>query len=153
MPIYAYRCAECGHAYDRLQKLSDPDPEICPECGASALKRQLTAPSFRLSGSGWYETDFKKEGDKKRNLTEGGEGAAKAAAEGKSDSGSSDGGKSDSGKSDSGKSDSAKPDSGKSNGGKSDSAKSGDSKAAASPAPAAKADSGKSGGMPKPAAG
>jgi putative FmdB family regulatory protein len=81
MPIYAYRCADCGHAYDRLQKLSDPDPEACPACGAAAVKRQLTAPSFRLAGSGWYETDFKKDGDKKRNLAEGGEGAGKAAAD------------------------------------------------------------------------
>ena len=76
MPIYAFTCAACGHHYDRLQKLSDPDPAACPECGADAVKRQLTAPSFRLSGSGWYETDFKKAGDKKRNLSEKGEGAA-----------------------------------------------------------------------------
>lgn len=80
MPIYAFRCAECGHEFDRLQKLSDPDPETCPNCGASAVGRQITAPSFRLSGSGWYETDFKKGSDKKRNLAEGGEGAAKSAA-------------------------------------------------------------------------
>ena len=72
MPIYAFQCAECGHSFDRLQKMSDPDPETCPDCGASAVKRQLTAPSFRLAGSGWYETDFKKDGDKKRNLAEGG---------------------------------------------------------------------------------
>ena len=58
MPIYAFECAECGHDFDRLQKLSDPDPAACPACGADAVKRQLTAPSFRLSGSGWYETDF-----------------------------------------------------------------------------------------------
>jgi putative FmdB family regulatory protein len=75
MPIYAFVCAACGHSFDRLQKLSDPDPDACPDCGASAVKRQLTAPSFRLSGGGWYETDFKKDGDKKRNLA--GEGAAK----------------------------------------------------------------------------
>ncbi|HVK52840.1 MAG TPA: zinc ribbon domain-containing protein [Pseudoxanthomonas sp.] len=75
MPIYAFQCAECGHHFDRLQKLSDPDPEICPSCGKPALKRQLTAPSFRLAGGGWYETDFKKDGDKKRNLVDGGEGA------------------------------------------------------------------------------
>lgn len=80
MPIYAFRCAECGHQFDRLQKLSDPDPETCPNCGANAVGRQVTAPSFRLSGSGWYETDFKKDSDKKRNLAEGGEGAAKPAA-------------------------------------------------------------------------
>jgi len=80
MPIYAFECTTCGHSYDRLQKLSDPDPDTCPHCGAHTVKRQLTAPSFRLSGSGWYETDFKKDGDKKRNLVEGGEGAGKAAA-------------------------------------------------------------------------
>jgi putative FmdB family regulatory protein len=78
MPIYAFQCAECGHSFDRLQKMSDPDPEICPNCGAHQVKRQLTAPAFRLSGSGWYETDFKKDGDKKRNLSEGSEGVGKS---------------------------------------------------------------------------
>ena len=71
MPIYAFACAACGHQFDRLQKIADPDPTTCPECGAEAVKRQITAPSFRLAGSGWYETDFKKDGDKKRNLVEG----------------------------------------------------------------------------------
>jgi putative FmdB family regulatory protein len=75
MPIYGFECDACGHRFDRLQKLSDADPTVCPECGAEPLRRQLTAPSFRLSGSGWYETDFKKDGDKKRNLTEKGDGA------------------------------------------------------------------------------
>ena len=79
MPIYAFTCTACGHDYDRLQKMSDPDPTACPQCGAEAVKRQLTAPSFRLSGSGWYETDFKKDGDRKRNLTEKAEGAAATA--------------------------------------------------------------------------
>ena len=68
MPIYAFHCTACGHDFDRLQKLSDPDPEFCPVCGEPTVKRQLTAPSFRLAGSGWYETDFKKDGDRKRNL-------------------------------------------------------------------------------------
>ena len=76
MPIYAFECAQCGHRFDRLQKMSDPDPSACPSCGAEAVGRQLTAPSFRLAGGGWYETDFKKDGDKKRNLAEG--SAAKA---------------------------------------------------------------------------
>ena len=75
MPIYAFACSACGHAFDRLQKLSDPDPTACPACQADAVRRQVTAPSFRLSGGGWYETDFKKDGDRKRNLA--GEGAAK----------------------------------------------------------------------------
>ena len=70
MPIYAFECDACGHAFDRLQKMSDPDPTECPECGAPKIRRQLTAPSFRLSGSGWYETDFKKDGDSKPTPTE-----------------------------------------------------------------------------------
>lgn len=82
MPIYAFICTTCGHSFDRLQKLSDPDPAACPDCGAAGVKRQLTAPSFRLSGAGWYETDFKKDGDRKRNLAgEGGEGAKAGAAD------------------------------------------------------------------------
>ena len=82
MPIYAFQCTECGHSFDRLQKLSDADPDTCPSCGATGgVRRQLTAPAFRLSGSGWYETDFKKDGDKKRNLAgEGGEGAKPSPA-------------------------------------------------------------------------
>ena len=80
MPIYAFACDACGHAFDRLQKLSDADPVECPACTAAAIRRQLTAPQFRLSGAGWYETDFKKDGDSKRNLSgEGGEGATPAA--------------------------------------------------------------------------
>lgn len=76
MPIYAFACDACGHQFDRLQKLSDPDPAECPVCGKPAVRRQLTAPSFRLAGGGWYETDFKKDG--KRNLA--GEAAKPADA-------------------------------------------------------------------------
>lgn len=72
MPIYEFECGECGKRFDRLQKLSDPDPTDCPACSKPAVRRRVTAPSFRLAGSGWYETDFKKDGDKKRNLADGG---------------------------------------------------------------------------------
>jgi putative FmdB family regulatory protein len=68
MPIYEFECPSCRHHFERLQKLSDADPADCPECGKSGLRRRVTAPAFRLSGSGWYETDFKKVGDTKRNL-------------------------------------------------------------------------------------
>ncbi len=80
MPIYGFECPSCGHRFDRLQKLSDPDPSACPACQVEGVRRQITAPSFRLAGSGWYETDFKKDGDRKRNLAGGGDegGAAKS---------------------------------------------------------------------------
>ena len=73
MPIYAYRCAACGHAKDVLRKLSDSPLTDCPACGEPRFEKQLTAAGFQLKGSGWYATDF-------RN------GAAPAKAEEKSDS-------------------------------------------------------------------
>jgi putative FmdB family regulatory protein len=76
MPIYEYRCEACGHTLDALQKISDEPLADCPSCEQSALKRLISAPSFRLKGSGWYETDFKSDKDKKRNLAESPAGAS-----------------------------------------------------------------------------
>ena len=59
MPIYEYECQSCGHVLDALQKISDDPLKHCPSCGEAALKKLLSAPRFRLKGSGWYETDFK----------------------------------------------------------------------------------------------
>lgn len=75
MPIYEYRCGACGHYLDALQKMSDAPLRKCPECGKSQLRRLVSAPQFRLKGTGWYETDFKGDKDKKRNLVEKGEPA------------------------------------------------------------------------------
>ena len=62
MPIYAYKCSSCGFAKDVLQKISDAPLTQCPECGAEAFSKQLTAPGFQLKGTGWYATDFKNSG-------------------------------------------------------------------------------------------
>jgi len=59
MPIYAYRCDECGFAKDLLQKVSDPVLTVCPSCGKSSFKKQVTAAGFQLKGTGWYVTDFR----------------------------------------------------------------------------------------------
>lgn len=59
MPIYAYRCQECGFAKDVLQKISDAPLTECPSCGKPGFKKQLTAAGFQLKGTGWYVTDFK----------------------------------------------------------------------------------------------
>jgi putative FmdB family regulatory protein len=66
MPIYEYRCAECGHELEKLQKISDAPLVDCPACGKPALRKLVSAAGFRLKGGGWYETDFKK--DKKKNV-------------------------------------------------------------------------------------
>jgi len=76
MPIYEYRCTACGAELEKLQKISDPPLVECPECGKDALVKLISASSFRLKGSGWYETDFKT--GKKKN------GAADADAGGDS---------------------------------------------------------------------
>ena len=59
MPIYAYRCEECGFAKDVLQKMSDPQLTVCLSCGKPSFKKQLTAAGFQLKGTGWYATDFR----------------------------------------------------------------------------------------------
>ena len=66
MPIYEYVCSDCGHEFEKLQKISDAPLRDCPDCETPALKKKISAPGFRLSGSGWYETDFKS--DKQKNL-------------------------------------------------------------------------------------
>jgi putative FmdB family regulatory protein len=65
MPIYAYKCSACGFAKDALQKMSDAPLTVCPNCGASAFEKQVTAAGFQLKGSGWYVTDFRDGGGKK----------------------------------------------------------------------------------------
>ncbi len=68
MPIYEYQCQACGHELEKLQKISDNPLKDCPECGKSKLQKLVSAAGFRLSGSGWYETDFKSKNQK--NLTQ-----------------------------------------------------------------------------------
>ena len=69
MPIYEYLCDDCGHALEALQKISDTPLLACPACNKDKLKKKISAPGFRLSGSGWYETDFKSKNQK--NLAKG----------------------------------------------------------------------------------
>jgi putative FmdB family regulatory protein len=68
MPFYEYECPACKFYTEVLQKLSDKPLKKCPSCGKSGFKRLVSAPVFRLKGSGWYETDFKSDKDGQRNL-------------------------------------------------------------------------------------
>ena len=85
MPIYEYCCQQCGHSLEAIQKIADLPLTDCPECSAVALKKQVSAPACRLSGGGWYETDFKT-GDKKNIAGERSDAGGKA--EGKSETAS-----------------------------------------------------------------
>jgi putative FmdB family regulatory protein len=94
MPIYAYKCAECGADTEVLQRVSDTPLKDCPQCGRPALVKQVTAAGFQLKGSGWYVTDFKgksapAKGDSAK--VEGGQGKADTKADAKSESKSESG--------------------------------------------------------------
>ena len=68
MPIYEYSCCNCNIIFEKIQKISDPDITLCPECNQNSIKKLISASGFRLKGSGWYETDFKSSKEIKRNL-------------------------------------------------------------------------------------
>ena len=59
MPIYEYKCLKCEHQFEVIQRFTDNPLENCPECNNKSLQKLVSAPSFRLKGGGWYETDFK----------------------------------------------------------------------------------------------
>jgi putative FmdB family regulatory protein len=92
MPIYEYRCEECGHQEDHLQKIAEKPLSKCPACGKKAYKKMLSAAGFQLKGSGWYATDFKTAGkkpaEKKADLKSDAkaEGKAEAKTESKTES-------------------------------------------------------------------
>ncbi|MDO4904204.1 MAG: zinc ribbon domain-containing protein [Lautropia sp.] len=97
MPIYAYRCSDCGFQQDVLQKISDAPLTVCPSCGHDTFSKQLSAPAFQLKGTGWYVTDFRDNGKKRdgadndtaANKGEAGASSGEAGSEGASASGGS----------------------------------------------------------------
>ena len=84
MPIYEYRCSQCGHELEALQKLADAPLTTCPACHAATLVKQLSAAGFQLKGSGWYATDFR--GGKSKPAESGDGAKAESTAETSSES-------------------------------------------------------------------
>lgn len=76
MPLYEYQCKSCGHTLETIQKISEEPLKDCPACGKPDLSKLISAAGFRLKGGGWYETDFKGDKDKKKNLAGGGGGTS-----------------------------------------------------------------------------
>jgi putative FmdB family regulatory protein len=70
MPLYEYECTNCKFYVEALQKITDEPLKQCPSCKKKTLKKLVSAPHFRLKGSGWYETDFKSDKEEKRNLAD-----------------------------------------------------------------------------------
>ncbi|HEX2253285.1 MAG TPA: FmdB family zinc ribbon protein [Thermoanaerobaculia bacterium] len=105
MPIYEYKCEQCGEQLETMQRMSDPPLTECPRCGGT-LRKQISAPAFQFKGSGWYVTDYARKGgggggkeakdsggaaEKAGDKGQGGEAAAKPAASGSGSSDSSGG--------------------------------------------------------------
>jgi len=113
MPFYEYECRACGTQIEVLQKISEKPLRKCAQCGKSSLVKLVSAPIFRLKGAGWYETDFKSEQDRKRNLAGDGEekpkSESKDAETPKADAAKADASKPEASKTESTKSESAKP--------------------------------------------
>jgi putative FmdB family regulatory protein len=85
MPFYEYECQSCKFYTEVMQKISDPPLAKCPSCGKRTMQKLVSAPVFRLKGSGWYETDFKSDKEEKRNLAVEREESKPAAEESKSE--------------------------------------------------------------------
>jgi len=85
MPFYEYECQSCKFYTELMQKISDPPLVKCPSCGKRTMQKLVSAPVFRLKGSGWYETDFKSDKEGKRNLAVDREEPKPAAEESKTE--------------------------------------------------------------------
>lgn len=81
MPIYEYRCSDCGFQNEYLRRMSDAPLTDCPECGKRSFNKLVTAAGFQLKGSGWYATDFRNNGSKpKKEQDKAADDPAKAQA-------------------------------------------------------------------------
>jgi putative FmdB family regulatory protein len=75
MPTYEYRCAACGHDFEKFQKMSEPPVAECAQCGATAERRMSAGAGLLFKGSGFYITDYRNDSYKKAASSEGGGGA------------------------------------------------------------------------------
>lgn len=57
MPLYPYRCTQCGHRFEKIQSFSAEPETECPKCQGQ-LERPLTAPGLQFKGAGWYVNDY-----------------------------------------------------------------------------------------------
>ena len=90
MPIYEYRCQDCNHEFERMQKFSDPPIGACPTCSGS-VQKLISRSAFHLKGSGWYVTDYGRNGGEKSESSESEKSTTESTTGDKSTSEKSDG--------------------------------------------------------------
>ena len=86
MPLYEYQCESCSHRFERIQKFSDPPVDTCPQCSGK-VRKLISSPAIQFKGSGFYITDYGKQGSSTESSAQKADKAG-AAAESKSDKGS-----------------------------------------------------------------
>jgi putative FmdB family regulatory protein len=89
LPLYPYRCKECGHRFEKIQKFGAKQEKVCPKCGG-ALERTLTAPSLNFKGAGWYVNDYAAKGSSSAGGSSASESSSaekKTGADAKTESG------------------------------------------------------------------
>lgn len=94
MPLYEYRCKQCGHQFEKIQSFSAPDEKECPVC-KGPVERLISAPAIQFKGAGWYVTDYAGKGGGSKTAKASGSSSAEskpAASEAKPSASSSDGG-------------------------------------------------------------
>lgn len=79
MPLYPYRCTQCGHRFEKIQKFNANPEKVCPKCGGG-LERLLTAPALKFKGSGWYVNDYAAKGSSSASASAGSAPSEKKAA-------------------------------------------------------------------------
>jgi putative FmdB family regulatory protein len=86
MPLYEFECEACGKRFERIQKFSDPNPEVCPHCGKGPVKKLLSSPAIQFKGSGFYITDYAKKSSSEAGSKSGGTGGGSGGGENASSS-------------------------------------------------------------------
>jgi putative FmdB family regulatory protein len=102
LPLYEYRCKQCGHQFEKIQSFSAPEETECPVCHGD-IERLISAPAIQFKGAGWYVNDYAAKGSK--SASKSGDSGSSSEKPGSGAASSSDGsGESGSSKSGSGKS-------------------------------------------------
>jgi putative FmdB family regulatory protein len=79
LPLYPYRCTQCNHHFEKIQKFGAKPEKVCPKCGGG-LERLLTAPGLKFKGSGWYVNDYAVKGSSSASASSGDAPSEKKAA-------------------------------------------------------------------------
>lgn len=89
MPLYEFECEACKKRFERIQKFTDPTPDVCPHCGKGPVRKLLSSPAIQFKGSGFYITDYAKKSSSEASSKSSSEGEGSSSSSSESKSGDS----------------------------------------------------------------